>query len=347
MSLPLFQTVGPAGFGVHAFDEGTWELIPHDGTSEDILAPGFVDIHIHGSFGIDFMSASMPEVVRWADELAKFGYEYFYPTTVSASLPDVQRALAILPEHPMIPGFHLEGPFLSPKYPGAQPPEAIVPIPSADSPWWEVLNDPRLRVITLAPELDGATDLITRLAGRGVAVSMGHTNADASQTHLAVVAGARHATHTFNAMRPLHHREPGVLGVALGDPGLLCELIYDRIHVHPGAARVLFAAKGLNGVIAVSDATMAAGMAPGSEIVMWGLGCTVGEKQVRLHDGTLAGSGITLFDAFQNLLADFGPEKAIRATSLTPRQSMGLPEPNLYNVFGPDGELRDQIRRPA
>jgi N-acetylglucosamine-6-phosphate deacetylase len=347
MSLPLFQTVGPAGFGVYAFDSDSWELIPADGNAEDILAPGFVDIHIHGSFGIDFMSASMPDVVRWADELAMFGYEYFYPTTVSASLEDVLRALAVLPEHPMIPGFHLEGPFLSPKFPGAQPPEAIAPIPAADSPWWEVLNDPRLRVITLAPELDGAHDLIARLSHRGVAISMGHTNADSFQTHLAILAGARHTTHTYNAMRPLHHREPGVLGVSLGDPGVFCELIYDRIHVHPDAARVLFAAKGVVGVIAVSDATMAAGMAPGSEIEMWGLACTVGEKQVRLHDGTLAGSGITLLDAFQNLLSDFGPEEAIRATSLNPRRSMGLPEPNLYSVFGPSGELKDQIRRPA
>lgn len=347
MSLPIFQTVGPAGFGVYAFDEATWELTQHDGSTADVLAPGFVDIHIHGSFGIDFMSASKSDVSRWADELAKFGYEYFYPTTVSASPEAIQRALAVLPEHPMIPGFHLEGPFLSPMFPGAQPPAAIVQIPAANSPWWEVLNDPRLRVITLAPELDGATDLIARLTSQGVAVSMGHTNADSFQTHLAILAGARHATHTFNAMRPLHHREPGVLGVSLGDPRVFCELIYDRIHVHPDAARVLFAAKGANGVIAVSDATMAAGMASRSEIVMWGLACTVGEKQVRLHDGTLAGSGITLFDAFQNFLADFGPEKAIRATSLNPRRSMGLPEPNLYNVFGPSGELKDQIRRPA
>jgi len=324
--------LGPAGFGTYDFDPVTRSLAPSSGRAETLLVPGFVDIHIHGAFGIDFMSAGATQMVRLCRELEAVGYEGFLPTTVTASLGDVVRALSVVPEDPMVLGFHLEGPFISGKYPGAQPPSAILDPPAGASEWDVVLNDPRLRVITLAPELPNADALIRRLHARGVRVSMGHTSATFAQADQGFQSGVRHATHTFNAMRPLHHREAGTVGYALTQDGLCCELIYDRLHVVRDAANLLLRAKPSDRVIAISDATMAAGMEAGQTIQMWGLECVVGNKEVRLTDGTLAGSGITLLDAFRNLHEDFGPETAIRACSLNPRVALGM-EKEIPRVF--------------
>lgn len=331
MSRP-YLALGPNGFGTYALDEATRTLVPVEGEAENLLVPGFVDVHIHGAFGVDFMSASREDLLRMLRGLEKQGYEGLLPTTVTASAADVKSALANLPEDPMVLGFHLEGPFISPKFPGAQPPQAIVPPPSGSSEWDEVLDDPRLRLITLAPELEGATALIERLHARGVVVSMGHTNATYAEAATGHAAGVTHATHTFNAMRPLHHREAGTVGFALTADGVVCELIYDRLHVSPEAAAVLVRCKPEEKLIAVSDSTLASGIPAGQTIRMWGLDAIVGQGQVRLPDGTLAGSAITLLDAFRNLHADFGPEVAIRACCINPRLELGM-DPDLPRVW--------------
>lgn len=315
--------LGPTGFGPHEFDPTTGALTACEGNATNLFIPGFVDVHFHGAFGIDFMSASPEEMLRLCGQLEGQGYDAVLPTTVTASVMAVQRALSALPTHPLVPGFHLEGPFISPKYPGAQPQDAILDPPSGASEWDIVLDDPRLRLITLAPERPGAPALIERLYRRGVRVSMGHTDATYAEAQAGVEAGVRHATHTFNAMRPLHHREPGTVGLALSDDRVTCELIYDRLHVQNGAADVLFRCKGPDGVIAISDSTMASGLPAGQVLKMWGLDCVVGAGQVRLTDGTLAGSAITLYDAFRNLYEDFGPELAIRACCLNPARILG------------------------
>lgn len=334
MSLPVFNALGPEGFRAYAVDFATMALEPSDRVPEGLLVPGFVDLHIHGAFGHDFMTGSAADLLAMASGLAKVGYEAFLPTTVTGALPAVQSALAHLPpDDPRMPGFHLEGPFISPKHPGAQPQDAIV-VPSSE--WQEVLDDGRLRRITMASEIEGGLDLVSALDRRGVQVSLGHTDATYEQVREAVRAGARYTTHTYNAMRPLHHREAGTVGAALLMPELVCELIYDRIHVSRPAAELLLRSKGFHGVIAVSDATMAAGMAAGTRITMWGLDCIVGEKEVRLASGSLAGSGITLYDAFQNLAEDFGPETAIRLCSINPRRALGMDEPKVWLVMDDD-----------
>lgn len=180
MSRPNFAyALGPVGYRPYriSWDKGGPSLEPEDGTPESVLMPGFVDIHIHGSFGIDFMSCSQAELISLADQLSEIGVESFLPTTVTASPAQVADAIAKLPSSvESILGFHLEGPFISGKYPGAQPQGDIAGLPP--SPAWEpILADPRLRVITMAPELTGALPLIQQLASRGVIVSMGHTNA--------------------------------------------------------------------------------------------------------------------------------------------------------------------------
>ncbi len=334
MSQPTLTVLGPEGFRKYAVDLKTMAMEPSDHPTEGLLVPGFVDLHIHGAFGRDFMSGTAQDLLEMAEGLQKVGYEAFLPTTITGTLPWIQAALSNLPaDDQRIAGFHLEGPFISPKHPGAQPKQTIV----APSPEWDpVLDDIRLKVLTLAPEIPGGFDLIKRLAARGVIASLGHTDATYAQVREAVEAGARHTTHTYNAMRPLHHREPGTVGAALTMRELTCELIYDRIHVSLPAAEILLRCKGPDAVIAVSDATMASGMEPGSEIIMWGHDCVVGVGDVRLKDGTLAGSAITLYDAFRNLAHDFGPETAIRLCCLNPRRALGMGQPRVWSILDPD-----------
>lgn len=339
---------GSAGFGVYAFDSETFGLEPTPDTrAEATLIPGFVDIHIHGAFGIDFMAASREEMLALCEKLVEVGYEAFLPTTITASVADISRALSILPEHRMIQGFHLEGPFISPLHPGAQPPQAIVDPPVGSSEWDAILDDPRLRVITLAPERPGALELTERLSSRGVRVSFGHTDATYAQCREGFEAGGRHSTHTYNAMRPLHHREPGTVGFTFVEDGQYAELIYDRHHVAREAAEVLVRMKPADKLLAISDAAMAAGLAAGTELKMWGLECVIGEGTVRLKSGSLAGSAITLLDAFRNLFADFGPETAIRACCLNPRQVLGMDplHPKMYVELDDELSIVEKFHR--
>jgi N-acetylglucosamine-6-phosphate deacetylase len=335
--------LGPEGLGTYDVDLKGRTSVRVDERTGDLLVPGFVDIHIHGSFGIDFMSAGEGQIRTWADELWSVGYEAFLPTTVTAPLEAVQKAIQSLPEHPMIPGFHLEGPFISRRFPGAQPQQWIADLPGSDSPWNEILSHPKLKVITLAPELAGGPEIIRALTKRGVVVSMGHTNATFAEAQVGEEAGARHTTHTYNAMRGLHHREAGIVGYALSSDSLACELIYDRHHVSPEAAAILVRAKPQDKLIAISDATMAAGLSSGQTVEMWGLEGRVAEGTVRLPDGTLAGSAITLLDAFRNLAEDFGFETAIRACCVNPRIGLGLEEPKRYLLFSEQLEIKDSF----
>lgn len=328
------RAFGPQGFGAYEiqWNGTTPQFLPSTATPELLLVPGFIDIHIHGAFGIDFMESGRFEMERLCGLLAEQGYEAFLPTTVSTSSGEVNSALASIPNSAMVPGFHLEGPFLSPDHPGAQPPEAIVDPPNAGSEWDAILDHPKLKIVTLAPERPGAEALIKRLASRGVAVSMGHSHATFGQARMGFKWGARNTTHTFNAMRGFHHREPGLAGFALTEDRLFAELIYDRKHVSREVADVLFRCKPKDKVIAVSDSSMATGMSAGKVFSMWGLEVETWERSVYLKGTqTLAGSAITLLDAFRNLATDFGEETAIRCCSLNPRSALGISgSPGVY-----------------
>lgn len=322
--------LGAEGFGSYEVD---WEESPLvfrriNRPPRCLLVPGFVDLHIHGGYGIDFMSASQADTRLLLDKLADDGYEALLPTTVTANAAAVSAFLAKLPEHPMIAGFHLEGPFISPVFPGAQRPDLIASVPVGPSDWDVVLDDPRLRIVTLAPEIPNALDLCLRLMKRRVIVSLGHTNATYEEARRGFEFGAAHATHTFNAMRPVHHREAGMVGYALNTDDLTCELIYDRLHVGRDAAELLLKVKPPHRLVAVSDATMALGMPAGQRILMWGMECITGRRDVRLvSNGALAGSASCLRHAFRNLAEDFGEETAIRLCCLNPRRALNLTGP--------------------
>ena len=329
----ILETIGPDGFGNYevAWDGATPSLTRVNRPAHGVLIPGFVDVHIHGAFGIDFMSASAKDMRVLCDKLSNEGYEAFLPTSITAQALPVLAAVSRLPKHPMITGFHLEGPFISPKHPGAQPQSEITLPPEGSSEWDEILDHPLLRYITLAPEQPHALELISRLMQRGVIVSMGHTDATFDDARAGYEFGASHVTHTFNAMRGFHHREPGVIGYLLLNDTMFTELIYDRKHVSKEAARLLFKSRPHDRIIAVSDSTMATGMPPNLEITMWGLECVTGVKEVRLKDGTLAGSAITLLDAFKNLSEDFGTETAIKACCINPRAALKMTSaPRVY-----------------
>jgi N-acetylglucosamine-6-phosphate deacetylase len=330
----ILEAIGPEGFGNYDVEWGDAgpKLQRVNRPAQGVLIPGFVDLHIHGAFGIDFMTASTADMNLLCEKLSTEGYEAFLPTTVTASLTDVLAAIKKLPKNPMIAGFHLEGPFISPKHPGAQPPKAIEVPPEGASPWDEVFMHPMLRYITLAPEQPHALELTSRLMQRNVIVSMGHTDATYDQARAGYEFGASHTTHTFNAMRGFHHREGGVVGYALMNSSLRTELIYDRRHVCREAAELLFKCRPLDRIVAVSDSTMATGMPPNLPIKMWGVDCVTGTNEVRLKNGTLAGSAITLLDAFKNLAEDFGLEVAITTCCVNPRTALKMTGPPVVYV---------------
>ncbi|MDI9635553.1 amidohydrolase family protein [Kamptonema cortianum] len=328
-----------------SIETGAVEISPSAEQSNLYLVPGFVDIHIHGAFGIDFMTASSAEMLTLADKLEEEGYEAFLPTTVTAPFLSVNRAFQVIPDHPAILGVHLEGPFISQKHPGAQPPADIADIPDGKSDWDEVFQHPLLRLITLAPECKNGLALVRRLAHRGVVVSAGHTDATYDQMVAAVENGLTHATHTYNAMRPFHHREAGTVGAVLSLPEINAELIYDRLHVSRAAADLLLKAKGPNCVIAVSDCTAAKGLAENSSIKMWGHDCVVANGSVRIADsGALAGSAASLLDVFRNLVEDFGWEVAGQLCCLNPRRILKMRGiARKWLLFSSDLDLRDQF----
>jgi N-acetylglucosamine-6-phosphate deacetylase len=307
--------------------------------SEDTLASGLFDLHTHGCAGHDVMdvdSAALPAIQRF---LATRGVTHYLPTTVTAPIDNTIRALERLadaietassngtdPTHPQaLPlGIHLEGPFVSHAKRGVHPPAYIIPPSVAvfDRLWRAARG--HIRVLTIAPEEPGALDLIEYATALGVRISIGHSNAIASETCAAIAAGAVSATHTFNAMRPLDHREPGILGVILDDENLFAELICDGVHVAPEIVRLWLKAKGPDRGILITDSMAAAGM-PDGEYTLGGMPVTVAGG-VCLSNGVLAGSVLTLDKAVANLQAMTSTDlaTAVRLASANPARMAGF-----------------------
>jgi len=303
-----------------------------------ILAPGFIDIHIHGGAGHDVMKAdptALPAVERL---LRLHGVTSYVPTTVTAPVDLTLAALERLADaieaggdsgdgelraRPV--GIHLEGPFISHARRGVHPLENLLP-PTLDmfERFWEASRG-HIKIITIAPELEGARAVIAEATGRGVCVSLGHSDADLQATQSGVAAGARHATHCFNAMRPLDHREPGILGEVLTDGRLTAEIIADGIHVDPLIVRLFLRAKGVEGALLVTDATAATGM-PNGRYYLGSLEVDVKDGRC-MAGGKLAGSVLTLDKAVQNVMkfANWNLQQAVRLATLNPARTAGLP----------------------
>ena len=327
--------------------------------SESILTPTFLDIHIHGAAGHDVMHASPAELGQIQRFLATRGTAHYLPTTVTASIDTTLRALEALAaaiEQPTRSneatpiGIHLEGPFLSHAKRGVHPSGLLQPPSTALFDRFQQAAREHIRLLTLAPELPGAPDLIRHATQSGVRVSLGHTNATAAEAEAAITAGAASATHTFNAMRPLDHREPGVLGTVLDTPSLYAELICDGIHVAPALVRLWLRLKADRAIL-VTDGMSATGM-PDGQYQLGDLAVTVRDRRCALTASpeTLAGSVLTLDQAVANLqqFTSCALETAVRCAGSHPAALLGLADtigslregqPASFNQYSASGHL--------
>lgn len=297
------------------------------------IGPSFFDVHFHGAAGHDVMEATSPALDKIGRFLASRGTAAYLATTVTASLDATLRALdglaneiAKLPEpgraRPL--GIHLEGPFLSHEKRGVQPAEHLLPPSTATFDRLVDAGRGHVRLITIAPELPGAPELTKHATSRGVRVSIGHSNATAAETRAAIAAGAVSATHTFNAMRPLDHREPGILGTVLASDELYAELICDGIHTEPEIVRLWWKAKGSRRGILITDAMSAAGM-PDGEYQLGGFAVEVKDGRAMAR-GVLAGSVLTQDRALSNFVrfTGAGVDAGLRLLSRNPATMTGL-----------------------
>ena len=296
------------------------------GNGGRVAVPGFVDLQVNGFAGVDLMSADAEGYRRAGEALLETGVTAYLPTFISAPEEDVLAALGNVPSARMgarILGVHLEGPFLSPKRLGIHPPSARRdPDPALLE---RLLGAGPVKLMTLAPELPGALELIDRLLLGGVAVSCGHSDATAEEATIAFDRGARAVTHLFNAMRPFRHRDPGLAGAALAREDVTIQIILDGVHLARETARVV--CQSAPGRVAlVTDAVAAAGMGDGTYL-LGGFEIEVRDGVVRGADDVLAGSALTMIEAVRNL-ADLGIplEDAIGAATTVPGRVLGDPE---------------------
>jgi N-acetylglucosamine-6-phosphate deacetylase len=321
------------------------------------IVPGFIDVHVHGVEGVDSQDPG-DAVASIAARLPRYGVTAFCPTTVACA-PDVLRRVldqvreargAPQPRSARVLPAHLESNFIHPDYAGAQP-SACLRLPPAARESREsgpsnrftaadILAEieraaPDVGIVTLAPELDGALDLIAVLVARGHRVSLGHSAATYDQALAGIAAGARQATHLFNRMPPLHHRAPGLAAAVLQADEVAVEIICDGVHVHPSLVRLAIAAKRASRVMAITDATAAAGLPIGGHASLGGQPITAGDGTARLADGTIAGSVLTMDRAFQTLVGEVGVSIVDAATlcATTPARELGLVG---HGIIAPD-----------
>jgi N-acetylglucosamine-6-phosphate deacetylase len=321
-----------------------------------VIVPAFIDVHVHGVGGYDVLQAP-GNVATMARLLPRYGVGAFCPTTIACGPRALRRVLDAVggirragdPGAARVLALHLESNFLSPEYCGAQP-EWCLRLPSAGASrpaqppepdgWGMAEPDysgpdivaeiergvADVGIVTLAPELPGALDLTARLVSLGVRVSLGHSAASFEEGSAAIAAGARHATHLFNRMPRLGHRDPGLVGAILAHDEVSAELICDGHHVHPALVRTTTRAKGAGGVMAITDATSVSGLAPGSVGMLGTRTILAGAEAAHLEDGTLAGSTCTMDRVFRVLTgrAGLGLVEAAVLCSSTPARQLGL-----------------------
>lgn len=274
------------------------------------LLPGFIDLHVHGAMGHEVMDASPTGLEEMARFYASHGVSSFLATTWTASRDAIRKALELVEEMQgpiqngaTLLGVHLEGPYLNPARCGAQDVNLIRRAEREEA--LEFLDSGVIRLLALAPEYEENLWLVEECVKRGITVSAAHTTANYEQIQIAAEHGVTQVTHTFNAMQGLGHREPGTVGAALTLPQISCELIADNIHVHPAVQKILIDVKTPSGVILITDAIRAAGL-PEGEYMLDDRSVNIQDGAVRLADGTLAGSILTMERALKNLCSATG-----------------------------------------
>jgi len=319
------------------------------------LAPGFIDIHVHGALGIDTMDADVQGLGRMARFFARHGVTAFLATTMSAPDDAVSQALEAVAEAQQtklggakLLGAHLEGPYLDTVRRGAHVLDQVrTPMPDEYRHW---LDSGVVKLITLAPELPGAQRLICEARERRVAIAAGHTRATLEQMLQAVRLGVSQITHLFNAMEPMHHRRPGAVCAALLCDALRCQLIADLVHVHPAMLKLAYRLKGPSGIILITDAMRGTGM-PDGEYELGNMLITVQEGIARTPEGALAGSTLTMDRALRNMLQVTGHtlETVLPMATANPAAAIGIARRKGEIAVGMDADLvvldqRGQVR---
>jgi N-acetylglucosamine-6-phosphate deacetylase len=293
------------------------------------VAPGFIDVHVHGSMGHDAMDATPDAIGGMGRFFAQHGVTSYLPTTTSASEGAIQAAIDNVSGCPQPAdgaqhlGLHLEGPYLNLDHRGAQHPDHIRPPHPAEYERW--FQSGHIRLITVAPELEGAQPFIAAGVEQGIEFAIGHSGASYEQVVEAADWGARQATHTFNGMLGVHHRTPGTLGGVLTDERIYCQVIVDGIHVHPAMVKLLIRAKGIRRTILITDAIRAAGLLDGT-YDLGGQAVTVQNGVARIANGSLAGSTLTLDTALRNAMqyAGLSLQEALLMVTAVPAQALHL-----------------------
>lgn len=300
-----------------------------DASSSNVI-PGFVDIHVHGALDYDTMDATPAALEVMSRFFASHGVTSFLPTTMTAERADIDAALdniKFVMEHGVsgaqVLGAHIEGPYLNVKQCGAQPPHLIRPANREEYSSW--FDRDVARLITIAPEIAENSDLIDDALLAHVAVAIGHSDADHATAQRCFARGVNQATHTFNGMRGMHHREPGTAGAVLANDHVIAQLIADYVHVHPAVMKIIYKCKSAAGVALITDAIEAVGLGDG-EYMLGVQHVTVKDGQARIEGGSLAGSTLTMDMALRNIIAatGCGLNDAVTMCSLTPARSIGM-----------------------
>lgn len=316
------------------------------------VVPGFIDIHIHGLMGHDVMGPGLAQVIR---DLPSFGVTAFLGTTLTVSrdetfadLGAIATVLDAPPAGAQCLGIHLEGPFLSPTWPGMATADWFEPLNWEIFQMFQQTSGGNIRMITFAPEMDEAISCIPHLIEAGVVPVIGHSDATFEQVAQAVQLGLPHATHTFNAMRPLHHREPGVVGAVMYFDQIVAQLIADGVHVHPAVMAILLRVKGLDRVVLVSDASPLAGL-PDGEYEWKHKPVFVRDGSCLLADGTIAGAHALLDAGVRNLINLVGLplEQALVPVTSVPADVLGLRKGRLASGYDADIVLLGMDFKPV
>ena len=315
------------------------------------LSPGFIDIHNHGNFGHDAMEGNYEALDGMANFHIKNGVTSYLATTMTAKVEDIKKALEVAGEYindgsnysnvkAQVLGVYLEGPYFSMEKKGAQPPEYIKNPDLDEVKEFIKISKNTIKVVAVAPELEGAEEFIRYLKNEGIAVAAGHSNATFDEAKKGIDAGVSIATHLYNGMRAFSHREPGIIGAVLTDERVACEMICDGIHLNPGAMDLAVKAKGKDGIILMSDAMMATGLKEG-KYELGGQAVYVKDGAARLKEGNLAGSTLTLNKSVYNMVNMVGVklEDAIRMATLNPAKAIGVDNEKGSIEVGKDADL--------
>ncbi|OAI49475.1 hypothetical protein AYO45_02325 [Gammaproteobacteria bacterium SCGC AG-212-F23] len=294
------------------------------------LAPGFIDMHVHGANNADVMDAHPEALQKICDTLLLEGTTSYLATTMTASGEQIEKVLSSVSEFKNtagaeIVGIHLEGPFLSPQKTGAQRKEFLCAPDLELFKKWQALAKNKIKLVTLAPEYPNSSEFIQYLKQNNIIASLGHTHATYAESKAAIQAGCTHATHLFNAMSGMHQREPGAVTAALLADTVMAELIVDGIHLHPAIVQLAFKIKGKNNIVLVTDAMRAKCMQDGC-YDLGGQTVTVNNAMPLLADGTLAGSVLKMSDALKNMMAFTACDlqTALHMTSINPAKALGI-----------------------